>query len=158
MTRDETKKIIRKYVKDNITLKKFRLISNNICYGPCPDADEEVEQHLTIISDGRVWFSRYKYGLGDGKYELAEKKQLNIGKDIAVDILAFTKKYFDEKGIIMKCTDVGIWELFLTDENDAKYTIDGSVIPDDYTSEISNYIREMLPLENLFLFDGNKKR
>ena len=152
---EKTKKIIGKYVKDDTPLKKFRLISNNICYGPCPDADEEVEQHLTILSDGRVWFSRYKYGLGDGKYELAEKKQLNIGKDIAVDILAFTKKYFDEKGIVMKCTDVGIWELFLTDENDSKYTIDGSVVPDDYTSEISNYIRERLPLENLFLFDGN---
>ena len=152
---EKTKKIISKYVKNDTPLKKFRLISNNICYGPCPDADEEVEQHLTIISDGRVWFSRYNYGLGDGKYELAEKKQLNIGKDTAVGILAFTKKYFDEKGIVMKCTDVGIWELFLTDENDAQYTIDGSVIPDDYTSEISNYIRERLPLENLFLFDGN---
>jgi len=152
---EKTKKIIGKYVNDDIPLKKFRLISNNICYGPCPDADEGVEQHLTILSDGRVWFSRYKYGLGDGKYELAEKKQLNIGKDIAVDILAFTKKYFDEKGIIMKCTDVGIWELFLTDENDASYTIDGSVIPDEYTSEISNYIRERLPFDNMFLFDGN---
>ena len=152
---EKTKKIISKYVKNDTPLKKFRLISNNICYGPCPDADEEVEQHLTIISDGRVWFSRYNFGLCDGKYELAEKKQLNIGKDTAVGILAFTKKYFDEKGIVMKCTDVGIWELFLTDENDAQYTIEGSVIPDDYTSEISNYIRERLPLENLFLFDGN---
>ena len=152
---EKTKKIISKYVKNDTPLKKFRLISNNICYGPCPDADEEVEQHLTILSDGRVWFSRYKYGLGDGKYELEEKKQVNIGKDIAVDILTFTKKYFDEKGIVMKCTDVGIWELFLTDENDAKYTIDGSVVPDDYTSEISNYIRERLPFDNMFLFDGN---
>ena len=58
----------------------------------------------------------------------------------------------------MKCTDVGIWELFLTDENDAKYTIDGSVVPDDYTSEISNYIRGKLPFDNMFLFDGNIKR
>ena len=155
---EKTKKIISKYVKDDIPLKKFRLISNNICYGPCPDADEEVEQHLTILSDGRVWFSRYKFGLGDRQYELAEKKQLNIGKDTAVDILTFTKKYFDEKGIVMKCTDVGIWELFLTDENGAEHTIDGSVVPDDYTSEISNYIRKRLPLENLFLFDGNIKR
>ena len=152
---EKTKKVIRKYTEANTPLKKFRLISNNLCYGPCPDADEEVEQHLTILSDGRVWFSRYNFGLCDGKYELAEKKQLNIGKDMAVDILAFTKKCFDEKGIVMKCTDVGIWELFLTDENDARYTIDGSVVPDDYTSEISNYIRERLPLENLFLFDGN---
>ena len=152
---EKTKKIIGKYVKDDTPLKKFRLISNNVCYGPCPDADEEVEQHLTILSDGRVWFSRYNYGLGDGKYELSEKNQLNIGKDIAVDILAFTKKYFDEKGIVMKCTDVGIWELFLTDENDASYTINGSVIPDEYTSEISNYIREKLPFDNMFLFDGN---
>ena len=39
------------------TLKKIRIVSNNICYGPMPDSDDEVEQHLTINDEGRVWFS-----------------------------------------------------------------------------------------------------
>ena len=36
------------------TLKKMRIILNNICYGPMPEPDEEVEQHLTINDEGRV--------------------------------------------------------------------------------------------------------
>lgn len=152
---EKMKQLVKKNEKDDTTLRKLRLISNNMCYGPFPDADEEIEQHLTILSDGRVWFSRYMYGECGYKYVLKEKNQINIGKDTATDILAYTKRYFDEKGIVMKCTDVGIWELFLTDENDASYTIDGSVIPDEYTSEISHYVRERLPFDNMFLFDGN---
>lgn len=42
------------------TLKKVRIVSNNICYGPMPEPDEEIEQHLTINDEGRVWFSGYK--------------------------------------------------------------------------------------------------
>ena len=147
-----------KYTEVNTPLKKIRLISNNICYGPCPEADEEVEQHLTILSDGRVWISRYVFGNSGIKYELKEKKQLNIGKDVAVDILQYTKQYFDEKGLVLLCTDVGVWELFLTDENDAELVIQGSVVRDDYTSEISKYIRGKIPISNLFLFDGNVKK
>lgn len=36
------------------TLKKMRIVSNNICYGSMPEPDEEVEQHLTINDEGRV--------------------------------------------------------------------------------------------------------
>lgn len=33
-----------------------------------PEVAEEVEQHLTILSDGRVWLSRYTFGNGlEGK-------------------------------------------------------------------------------------------
>lgn len=39
------------------TLKKICIVSNNICYRPMPKPDEEVEQHLTINNEGRVWFS-----------------------------------------------------------------------------------------------------
>ena len=37
------------------TLQKIRLVSNSICYGPCPEPDDEVEQRLTITSEGKVW-------------------------------------------------------------------------------------------------------
>jgi len=39
--------------------KKIQIKSNNVSYGPPPEQDEEVEQRLTLINDGRVWFSGY---------------------------------------------------------------------------------------------------
>ncbi|MEF9917474.1 MAG: hypothetical protein RR746_08990 [Lachnospiraceae bacterium] len=42
--------------------KKMHIVSNNICYGPCPEPEDEVEQRLTVNTDGRVWFSAYAYG------------------------------------------------------------------------------------------------
>ena len=33
-------------------LRKFRLISNDICYGPYPRPADEVEQHLSVNSKG----------------------------------------------------------------------------------------------------------
>lgn len=51
------------------TLKKIRIVSNNICYGPMPDSDDEVEQHLTINDEGRVWFSGYNFGHSGEGYE-----------------------------------------------------------------------------------------
>ena len=43
-------------------------------------------------------------------------------------------------------------------ENDAEFVIQGSVVRDDYTSEISKYIRKKIPESNLFLFDGNVRK
>lgn len=35
---------------------RIKLISNNICYGPRPEEDDEVEQHITICSDDEPYF------------------------------------------------------------------------------------------------------
>ena len=43
-------------------LKKLRIVSNNIRYGPMPERDDEEEQHLTINDKGRVWFAGYHFG------------------------------------------------------------------------------------------------
>lgn len=53
-------------------LKMLQLTSNRICYVPCPEPDDEVEQHLTITANGRIWFSRYCFG-ENGKYRLLQK-------------------------------------------------------------------------------------
>ena len=37
-------------------VKSIRIISNNIRYGPEPDASDEVEQYLTISSTRRMWY------------------------------------------------------------------------------------------------------
>ena len=35
-------------------LKKIRLVSNRLGYGPCPEPDEEVEQHITLNAEGQL--------------------------------------------------------------------------------------------------------
>ena len=41
------------------SIKKIKLISNNICYGPAPKPDEELEQRLTTADTGAVWLTHY---------------------------------------------------------------------------------------------------
>ena len=42
--------------------QRIHIVSNNICYGSPPKPENEVEQHLTINAEGRVWFSAYNFG------------------------------------------------------------------------------------------------
>lgn len=57
-------------------LKSVRIKSNNICYGPEPDVDDEVEQYLTIGATGRVWFSARNYNQYLNDDGFCRKKQL----------------------------------------------------------------------------------
>ena len=57
----------------------FRLISNNMCYGPEPALSDEVEQYLTVSSSGRVWFSARNYLQYNEERGFCRKKQINIG-------------------------------------------------------------------------------
>ena len=38
-----------------------------------PDSDDEVEQHLTINDEGRVWFLGFKAYASFGKNEITER-------------------------------------------------------------------------------------
>jgi len=133
-------------------LKKIKLISNNISYGPCPDFNDEVEQHLTITDTGRVWFSRYIFGAG--KHLLKEKMQIAIDGDVAKNILSMVEAYTDE-GIETFATDVGMWKMTLTDINGNTENYSGSLVGEVYGNgiDITEYIREHLPLEYIFAFD-----
>lgn len=77
-------------------LQKIQLVSNNICYGPCPEPDDEVEQHLTITADGRVWFSRYCFGALGCEHEQIEKLDYTIPKDAANEIMASVSSFFGD--------------------------------------------------------------
>lgn len=44
--------------------KKIRIVSNNISYGPLPEPDEEVEQHILLNAHGSVELSAYVFGEG----------------------------------------------------------------------------------------------
>lgn len=73
---------------------KIRIVSNNICYGPPPEPEDEVEQHITINAEGRVWFSAYSFGRGFGQYQKARNQIYKIDKAVADKVLNSVASYF----------------------------------------------------------------
>ena len=57
-------------------------------------AEGEVEQHLTINNEGRVWFSGYNFGCGGERYEKARSKNFKIDKDATDKLFDAIAAYF----------------------------------------------------------------
>ena len=141
------------------TLKKIRIVSNNICYGPMPDSDDEVEQHLTINDEGRVWFSGYNFGHGGERYEKARSKNFKIEKVATDRLLGAIAAYFGNEYDEIFATDIGNWEMELTNTEGTVYKFRGSLCADfDYEGiDLSDLVRDIVGMDDLYVFDGNCK-
>ncbi len=139
-------------------MQKIRIISNNICYGPEPSQKDEVGQHLTISANGLVVLSRYNYGQEPGKYELSSRKKISITEENAYIILNDIGIYFESNSVDVFTTDMGTWDLVIIGE-DGEGTYSGSLCNSLEVNgdDLSDLIRDILGIENLFVFDGNYK-
>ena len=88
-------------------LQKIRIVSNNMGFFMPSFEDEEVEQHLTINADGRVWFSGYDIVYGIDKFVRKRRRNFSIGKEAAAIILSAVGKHFDDWYIPLFATDIG---------------------------------------------------
>ena len=141
------------------TLKKIRIVSNNICYGPMPDSDDEVEQHLTINDEGRIWFSGYNFGRSGEKYEKARNRNFKIEKSDIDKLFGAIAAYFGNEYDEIFATDIGDWVMELTNTDGKIYKFRGSLCADfDYDGmDLSDLVRETVGMDDLFVFDGNNK-
>ena len=137
-------------------LRKIQLVSNNLCYGPAPEPGEVVEQHLTITADGKVWLSHYCYPSSGVNYRLKEKEYFRISPDSTENIMYAVSSFFSDYSDLPDATDVGVWNLTLTNDRGYKYKYSGSLIEDLYFLDagLSNMIRDELGRNDLFVFDG----
>ncbi|GAA0761860.1 hypothetical protein [Clostridium sartagoforme] len=137
-------------------IQKVRITSNIICYGPEPSPIDEVEQHLTISSTGRVWFLGYNYASGFGKYEIGRKQQFTIGKIITNEILSLFSRYCESGQPLCYATDIGVWEMQITDTDNKKRIFKGSLCGELSVgnTDLTDYIRKHIPINNLFVFNG----
>lgn len=140
-------------------VSKIQITSNNIGYGPCPEPNEEVEQRLTIAADGRVWLSGYNCGQGFEQYERGRTKNYSIGKEAANRILKAVRTYFSDEYEAVSATDIGSWEMTITNSEGKQYPFKGSLCCDFYVDgvDLSDLIRDTLDIPDLFVFDGNYK-
>jgi|GEM_PF-1431788 len=141
-------------------IKHIKIISNNICYGPAPKPIEEIEQHLTIASSGRVWFSAKnfkQYSIGNG---FCRKKQFLIGKWKAEFIFEMIQKLPECMPIV---TDVGNYTLDISYDDGENDRICGSLIGNVYSYsynnnikiELSKLIRRQIPVSALWVFNSS---
>ena len=141
------------------TLKKMRIVSNNICYGPMPEPDEEVEQHLTLNDEGRVWFFGYNYGRSGERYEKTRNHNFKIEKASIDRLFEAISVYFGNGYDEIFATDIGDWVMELTNTDGKTYKFRGSLCADfDYEgTDLSDLVRETVGMDDLFVFDGNNK-
>ena len=138
---------------------KIRIVSNNVSYGPCPKLNDEVEQHLTITSCGQVCFSVYSYGDGVEPYKLSRMNNYSISHNDAERILSAIGDYFSKNYELLLVTDIGCWDMIITNTDGIEYAFNGSLCCDfDMNGiDLSDLIRDTLGMQDLFLFDGNNK-
>lgn len=139
------------------TLQKIQLRSNSICYGPCPEPEDEVEQHLTITADGRVRLSRYRFGAIGSDHELIEKINFKIAPEAATSIMQAVSGYFSNEYDIDFAADVGSWDLTLVNTDERVFNSTGPLCYDLQTVKggLSDIIRSGLKRYDLLAFDGN---
>lgn len=139
--------------------KKIRIISNNVSYGPAPSPDEEVEQRLTLSSDGRVWFSGYNFDYGIDHYTIGRKFQFKLDQEKVDIIFAVFSRFFAGNFEDVFATDIGSWEMTITNEDGRTFEFAGSLCAQYEIDgmDLSDLLREELGIENLFAFDGNDK-
>lgn len=140
------------------TLKKLYLISNNMCYGPMPDSNDEIEQRLTIHSDGRIRVSSYRYELGD-KYKRLYSRNNEISKETVDRLFLAFAGYFENGYNEEIVKDVGCWSIELTNTDGKVYTYDGSLCEKLMYKghDLSDIARKAVGISDLFVFDGNEK-
>lgn len=139
--------------------KKVKIHSNNICFGYCPKKGDEVEQHLTITEDGRVWLTRYAINedLNFADYKKTEQKQFKIDPEKAKMLLSKFTKYFRDEYEISFATDVGSFEMWIDDDEGKKAYFVGPLISEFVVDgfDLSQLVRDTLEDQTLFVFDDN---
>jgi hypothetical protein len=135
-------------------MRKINIISNGICYGPAPEPNDEVEQSLTIAENGRVWFTGYNFGDEFGEYRIGRRIYSKIEPKLATEILDVVDEYNHSDHIFMFATDIGSWEMIVTDgeSKEEKYSgsLCGGVIHNGIN--INELITNSITIEDLWVF------
>lgn len=140
------------------TITKIQIASNNLCYGPCPEPEDEVEQVLVIERNGRIEISRFAYGFGDTKLIERDRFLIDQGKAEAIFDAIGRCFYEDYEGYMV--TDVGRWDMTVFGDDGNRDIFSGPLTEWNHSyvdgESVSDIIRTKLGRKNLFVFDGNR--
>lgn len=138
------------------TLHKFKQTSDIFSYGPMPSEGEEIQQRLSVSDNGGVWLTRYYFTNKDDNLHYIKKEKISADKETIQRILDAVKQDLEdyEPDHVL---DAGYWDISVTNTEGKSTAFEGSLFSQSYP-ELSDYIREQLHRNDLFLFDGNPDR
>ena len=93
-----------------------------------------------------VWFSAYNFGSGFDGHEKSRSKIYKIEKDTAARVLNSIAQYFSTEYIEVFATDIGEWEMEITNTDGEVHKYCGSLIADFEVDgvDLSDMVREAL--------------
>ena len=141
-------------------IKGMKLVSNRLCFGPQPKPKDEIEQHLSLYSDGRVFFSGYVFGFdSDIKYQKSRSKQFKIPTLEMTYLLSHIAMYFSKDFPLDLVMDVGDWTLELINSEGKSFKYEGALFSDLKFDDVglSYIIRKYLGMSDLLVFDGDAR-
>ena len=151
--------IISIQVEGDMRVHKIRLVSHFVEQFPAPISGEESEQKLTISNSGRLWFTAYTLEADNKDYSAVRKLGATIGKDRAQDILdKIAEVFYGRKEGSYTSEDIGSYSLEITDSKGNVFFYGGELSKkaDRIVTHLSETLRELIPVDHLFLFDGGK--
>ena len=101
------------------TAERINLESNNICFGPRPEPDEEVEQQLELSVSGVGRLRRYTMGETDEKP--VREMALLVGEERARKILDAIGECFADYELYCVAKDIGSWKLTITNTDGEEF-------------------------------------
>lgn len=134
-------------------VQRMKLISSNLGYGTFPMSDEEIEQHLTLRNDGRIWLSRYVFGDG-WPYRHISTEYYKIDRGLAIEALAKLGSHFLADHMRTFATDISDWTITLFGDDGTVFRENGSMCGVACANiDFSKLLRGIIPADNLFLFE-----
>ena len=139
-------------------IKRIKIVSNDIYFGLCPKEGLEVEQHLTICSDGRVYFTGYAFAEDLNYIELKQcrRKNFKINSIEATYLVNMVAMYFKDNHQEWFATDIGTWDIEIENTDGEKFGFNGSLCCSFEVDgkDLSILIRKYLGMPDLYCFDG----
>lgn len=141
------------------TLMSIRIDSHNFSYWRLPCSEQEIRQYLNINEDGCVCFSAYESTHGDFGEDETEVRSIALRLEASQSskLLEAFSAYFSNTYREVFATDIGTWDLELTNTEGKIYGYHGSLCARLEVAglDLSDLVRETLGIENLFVLDGN---
>jgi len=136
-------------------IKKIQLSCDDFLFTKIP-MPVVTEQRLTINNQGRFWYSEWKSGINYEKPITSYQSQASIGKTTAKEILELFEAAFTPDFIPISVNDGRDWHLTITYVNETTSEFASAIGYEIkvFNRNLSEYLRQTLKLENLYLFDG----
>ena len=140
------------------TLARISLTSSNQGFGPVPAPGTECEQRLFIKNDGKVTYNVYAYNQKQEKAR-ARGQRFKLTPDKSHALMSAFTDYFSEGYQQQMVTDIGTWELILTNTDGQDFYFDGSVCCHliGEQGDLSKILLNSLDRSELYAFDNDGK-